>query len=144
MNLENTDELGLHELFCRVPRFVVCEDGRDVQISQEDMRIAVDRLCGGLQNWGINPGDRIAVWLPNGLPYLSLLWAAARLGVVVVSINTRFRSSEVQDIVGRSGARLLVMDPSFLGIDFRGILAQIDNDELGICLLYTSPSPRDS
>ena len=44
MNLENTDELGLHELFCRVPRFVVCEDGRDVQISQEDMRIAVDRL----------------------------------------------------------------------------------------------------
>ena len=132
MNLENTDELGLHELFCRVPRFVVCEDGRDVQISEEDMRIAVDRLCGGLQKWGINPGDRIAVWLPNGLPYLSLLWAAARLGVVVVSINTRFRSSEVQDIVGRSGARLLVMDPSFLGIDFRGILAQIDNDELGI------------
>ena len=55
MNLENTDELGLHELFCRVPRFVVCEDGRDVQISQEDMRIAVDRLCGGLQKWGINP-----------------------------------------------------------------------------------------
>jgi fatty-acyl-CoA synthase len=54
------------------------------------------------------------------------------MGLVVVAVNTRFRSSEVADIVGRSGARTLVVDPSFLGIDFAGILARIEPDALGV------------
>ena len=44
---------------------------------------------------------------------------------VAVSINTRFRAQEVADIVGRSGARLLVYWPGFKGIDFSGILDEV-------------------
>ena len=92
----------------------------------------VNRICGGLEEWGIKPGDRVAVWLPNGVPYVELLWAAARLGIVVVSVNTRFRSAEVEEILGRSGARLLVVDPSFLGINFSGILSDINPSKMSI------------
>ena len=43
-----------------------------------------------------------------------------------MSVNTRFRSMELQDILGRSGARVLVFWPGFRGIDFEGILNDID------------------
>ena len=45
---------------------------------------------------------------------------------MAVAVNTRFRSAEVQDIVGRSGARALFMWPGFKGIDFMSILQDVD------------------
>ena len=132
MDTENLDRLSLPNLFSRISRVVVCQEDGDQETSSQQIREEVDRICGGLEKWGIQRGDRVAVWLPNGVPYIELLWAAARLGIVIVSVNTRFRSTEVEDIVGRSGARLLVVDPSFLGIDFSGILERIDPKRLGI------------
>ncbi|MEQ1775228.1 MAG: AMP-binding protein, partial [Burkholderiales bacterium] len=52
------------------------------------------------------------------------------LGAIVVSVNTRFRSSEVADIVGRSGAKVLVYWPGYRGIDFEGILNDAGADKL--------------
>ena len=132
MDTENLDQLSLPDLFSRISRVIVCHEDEDQKTSSQQIKVEVDRICGGLEAWGIKPGDRVAVWLPNGVPYVELLWAAARLGIVVVSVNTRFRSTEVEDIIGRSGARLLVVDPSFLGIDFSGILSRIDSTKLGV------------
>jgi len=132
VDTENLKQLSLPDLFARLTEVVVCSEMGDQTTSSLELRDQVDRICGGLQEWGIKRGDRIAVWLPNGVPYIVLLWAAARLGVVIVSVNTRFRRTEVEDIVGRSGARLLVVDPSFLGIDFSEILSRVDVAKLGI------------
>ena len=74
---------------------------------------------------GLRAGDRIAVWLPNIPAWLVLLFACARLGAIVVAVNTRFRSHEVADIVGRSACRVLVVWPNFKAIDFAGILAAV-------------------
>jgi fatty-acyl-CoA synthase len=81
------------------------------------------RVATGLARLGIGPGDRVALWLPNVSAWLSCFFACARLGAIAVSVNTRFRAHEVADIVGRSGARLLVYWPGFKGIDFSSILA---------------------
>ena len=84
------------------------------------------RAAGGLASLGVKPGDRVAFWLPNTLAYVTLYFACARLGAIAVAVNTRFRASEVGDIVGRSGAKILVLWPDFRGIDFPGILADVD------------------
>ena len=79
----------------------------------------------GLAELGLKPGDRLALWLPNVPAWLGLMLACARLGVIVVSVNTRFRSVEVADIVSRSGARVLVLWPGFKDIDFVAMLGEI-------------------
>ena len=84
------------------------------------------RVARGLADIGIGPGDRVAVWLPNVPAWLELFFACARLGAVAVAVNTRFRSAEVGDIVGRSGARALALWPGFKGIDFPAILRDVD------------------
>ena len=88
------------------------------------------RLAGGLLNLGIGSGDRVGFWLPNIAQYLALHIACARIGAITISINTRFRSSEVGDIVERSGCRALVLWPSFKDIAFLDILAEVDDSQL--------------
>jgi len=88
------------------------------------------RIASGLKNLGIGAGHRVALWLPNVTAWLATFLACARIGAIAVSVNTRFRSQEVGDIVSRSGARVLVFWPGFRGIDFAGILAGCDSGAL--------------
>jgi fatty-acyl-CoA synthase len=88
------------------------------------------RVATALAELGIGAGDRVALYLPNTPAYLVLYLALCRLGAIAVAVNTRFRSSEVQDIVGRSGAKSLVLWPGFRGIDFASILADVESREL--------------
>jgi fatty-acyl-CoA synthase len=83
-------------------------------------------LAAALRELGVRAGDRVALWLPNVPAWLALLFACARLGAIAVSVNTRFKSHEVADIVGRSRAKLLCFWPGFHHIDFSGILAGCD------------------
>jgi len=90
----------------------------------------VARVAKGLAGLGLTRGDRLAVWLPNVPAWLMLYLAAARLGLLVVAVNTRFRAREVADILGRSGAKALALWPGFKGIDFPAVLAEVPADAL--------------
>ena len=90
-----------------------------------ELATASRRVAGGLRRLGIGHGDRVALWLPNIPAWLECFFACARLGAIAVSVNTRYRSHEVEDILGRAGCRALVLWPGFKGIDFRGILAAV-------------------
>ncbi|MDH3235695.1 MAG: AMP-binding protein [Alphaproteobacteria bacterium] len=98
----------------------------DAVISYTDLAERSRRVAQGLADLGVGAGDRVALWLPNAPAWLVLFFACARLKAIVVAVNTRFRAHEVGDIVGRSGAKVLVMWPGFKGIDFPAILAEVD------------------
>ena len=84
------------------------------------------RVAQGLRGAGVQPGDCVALWLPNLPAWLATFLACAQLGAIAVSVNTRFRSHELADILQRSRARMLVFWPEFKGIDFTGILGACD------------------
>jgi fatty-acyl-CoA synthase len=104
---------------------------RDRMLSYGDLEATVARVAGGLTGLGLRAGDRLALWLPNVPAWLILYLAAARLGILVVAVNTRFRASEAADILGRSGAKALALWPGFKGIDFPAILGEVPADALG-------------
>lgn len=80
-------------------------------------------IAAGLASLGVQNGDRVALWLPNTSAWLVSFFACAQLGAIAVSINTRFRSAEVSDLLYRSAAKVLVFWPGFKDIDFAGILS---------------------
>ncbi|TQM10096.1 AMP-binding protein [Pseudonocardia kunmingensis] len=82
------------------------------------------RAATGLSALGVGRGDRVAVWLPNLPEWLAVQFAVARLGAVVVAVNTRFRAQELADILRVSGASVLVLTAGYRRIDFAGILAE--------------------
>ena len=95
-------------------------------VSFAELQALSTRYAAGLEALGVQAGDRVALWLPNSVAHYALTFAIWRLGAIHVGVNTRFKSKEVEDIVGRSGAKVLAYQPGFKDIDFAGILADVD------------------
>jgi O-succinylbenzoic acid--CoA ligase len=68
----------------------------------------VNAYCAGLVGQGVTAGHHVAVLMPNGLTYVCLVHALARLGAVLVPLNTRLTVAELRWQIEQSDARLLV------------------------------------
>lgn len=88
------------------------------------------QIAAGLNARGIEKGDRVGLWLPNIAAYLEIFLACAEIGAIVVSVNTKFKSYEMVDIVSRSGCKMLVLWPDFKNIPFLDILSEISPADL--------------
>jgi fatty-acyl-CoA synthase len=75
---------------------------------------------------GIGKGDLVAVWLVNRLEWLTLFFGLARIGAALVTVNTRYRAAELEYILQKSGARMLVLQLNFRKIDFPAILKDVN------------------
>ncbi len=86
----------------------------------------MDRSVAWLKRHNIAAGDRVAIWMVNRVEWLALLFALARIGAIAVSVNTRYRSEEVEQLLKRTRARMLVTHHQIQRIDFLEILSRID------------------
>jgi acyl-CoA synthetase (AMP-forming)/AMP-acid ligase II len=66
---------------------------------------------------GVDPGDRVAIWSPNTHHWMLGALGALYAGATLVPVNTRFTGPEALDVIGRSGARALIVAAQFLGTD---------------------------
>lgn len=98
----------------------------DRRWSYAEFEAETRRAAAWLAGHGVRKGDRVAVWLPNGVAWLALFFALARLGAVMMSVNTRFRSSELEYVLKKSRAAHLILQPGFRRIDFRAIVSAVD------------------
>jgi fatty-acyl-CoA synthase len=71
----------------------------------------VRALQAGLDEMGVDRGERVAVVSPNAARLLELFYAVPSSGRVLVPINFRLRAEEVEYIVDHSGASVLLVDP---------------------------------
>jgi acyl-CoA synthetase (AMP-forming)/AMP-acid ligase II len=72
----------------------------------------VRALQAGLDELGVDEGERVAVVSPNAARLLELFYAVPASGRVLVPINFRLRLEEVEYIVEHSGATVLLVDPT--------------------------------
>jgi long-chain acyl-CoA synthetase len=82
----------------------------DERVTWAQLDAAVDRAAAGYAARDLAPGDRVAVQLPNGLPWLRASLGALRAGLVVVPVNTAYTDPELDYVLTDSGAALLVAD----------------------------------
>jgi long-chain acyl-CoA synthetase len=71
----------------------------------------VARLAGALRRGGLEPGDRVALFMRSHPAYLELLYAAWWAGLAVVPINAKLHAREAQWIVGHAMARWVFVTP---------------------------------
>lgn len=93
---------------------VVQGDGRPADFSFEQLRADSTRLSNALREWGILPGDRVLLMLPN-VPELWLMTLALiRIGAVMVPASTLLRGSELDDRLERAQIRAIVTMPDLV------------------------------
>ncbi len=75
-------------------------------------------LAAALRELGIEPGDRMALDLPNWTEFVISLFAAAKLGAVIVPLNPRYTMPELQYMLRHSEAAVVVSAEDFNGVDY--------------------------
>lgn len=83
-----------------------------LRLTYRDLDERVARVAAGLAAHDIGVGDRVALILDNGAPFVELVLAAWRLGAVVVPMNTRDQKPGYQHMLSDSGACLVVYEPA--------------------------------
>jgi acyl-CoA synthetase (AMP-forming)/AMP-acid ligase II len=94
----------------------------DVRWTFSELAEEIYRVASAVIASGVEPGDRVAVWAPNGRHYITAALGTVTAGAVLVPVNTRFKGDEAAWILGKSGARLLFVANGFLGNDYVGML----------------------
>ena len=108
--------MPLHELLPKAVRLypqkeaVVCGN---LRLTYSQFAERVWRLAHGLLDQGLVKNDRIAVLHENTHEYLEAYFAAAHLGLILVSLNHRLSPKELAGILIDSGARILITQQSF-------------------------------
>jgi fatty-acyl-CoA synthase len=97
----------------------------DERITFADFRARVDAFAAGLAALGLGGGDALAIWLPNRPAWFVAQYAAARLGIVVVALNPRYRARELTYILQQSEATALLVTDHLGPIDYFEILHEV-------------------
>ncbi len=87
-------------------RLAVIEGRR--RLSYTDLEERCARCAGWLHALGLRRGDRVALLLGNRSAFLETVFAAARLGAVVLPMNTRLAAPEIAELLADAEASLLL------------------------------------
>ena len=87
----------------------------------------VNRTAHAFQDLGINRGDRVAVLMANSGEFLEVFFACAKLGVLMVPLNTQLTVSELNYILEDADPQLLIYTA-----DFHDKVASIKTARTGI------------
>lgn len=90
------------------------------------LRDGAQRIARGLHAAGVRRGNHVGVLLGNGGTWVQVFYACAMLGAVTVPVNTRFKTDELAFCLRQADVKLLLTADSFLGIDFLGLLTQVE------------------
>jgi acyl-CoA synthetase (AMP-forming)/AMP-acid ligase II len=93
------------------PALIFADQGITVTYRELDRRSS--RIVHAFRDFGLRPGDGIAVLLGNEEHFFDYFWAAMRSGLYFTPINWHLAAEEIQYIVDNSDARVLVANGSF-------------------------------
>lgn len=83
------------------------------------------RIAAMLAASGVSAGDHVAILLSNGIAFVAVTLAIARLGAVAVPLNFNLQRDELAYVIGQSDARALIAIDGFRGRDYIADLAVI-------------------
>jgi acyl-CoA synthetase (AMP-forming)/AMP-acid ligase II len=82
------------------------------RLTFRELHDEVKSLAATLTHLGFEPGERLAILLPNGLEYIKFVYACSWLGVIVVPINIRLSIVEINRVLENACPRGLVRHSS--------------------------------
>src|SRR5690606_28648133 len=75
--------------------------GQGIRWSFAELLERSDAFAAGLLALGLHPGDRIGIWAPNCAEWTLTQFAAARAGLILVTINPAYRLAEVEYTINK-------------------------------------------
>ncbi len=111
----------------------------DSEITYADLQAQSRALAHQLvENFGVQPGDRVGLWLKNRPEFVPALFGVFEAGAVLVPINNFLKPAEVNYILKDAGVDVLITDAE-LSAQFPTLAAA--RPQLKLCSVETALSP---
>jgi fatty-acyl-CoA synthase len=104
--------------------FIVYAD-RGLRFTYAEFNRRVNNLAKGLLAIGISRGDNVGIFATNVPDWLTFLFAAAKIGAVTVTVNTSYRTHELEYLVRQSDLAALCLIDGWRDIDYVGMLNEL-------------------
>ncbi|MGZ7043607.1 MAG: AMP-binding protein [Methanobacterium sp.] len=104
--------------------FMVYPD-RDLRFTYKQFDERVNMLAKGLISIGISKGDHIGMWALNVPDWLTFFFAAAKIGAVLVTVNTSYKSHEIDYVLKQSDMKAIAITDGFRDVNYLDILYEL-------------------
>jgi len=91
---------------------------RDFRLTYKEFSQVVDETAKGLMALGIQKGEKVAVWSTNIPFWVTLQFATAKIGAVLLTVNTNYKTAELEYLLTQSQAENLFLIDGFQDTDY--------------------------
>ncbi|MBP5589079.1 MAG: AMP-binding protein, partial [Bacteroidales bacterium] len=97
----------------------------DYTRTYEEFRRDVDDFARALVSLGVKPGSKVTIWATNIPAWYITFWASARIGAILVTMNTAYKIHEAEYLLRQSDTHTLVMIDKALDSNYKEIINEL-------------------
>jgi len=104
--------------------FIVYSD-RNLRFTYSQFNDRVDRLAKGLMELGIKKNSNVGIWATNIPDWCTFMFATAKIGAVLVTINTEYKLHELEYLVNQADLDTLCIIDGYKDSDYVQIVNEL-------------------
>src|SRR5262249_3608887 len=98
---------------------------RNLRMTFAELETEARLIARGLMACGIERGERVALWATNVPEWIVLQFALAKIGAILVTVNTALRAHEMDYLLGQSESATVITIRGFKEVDYVSVLGEI-------------------
>ena len=98
---------------------------QDIRLTYNELAKKVNKLSKAFISSGFQKGHRVGIWSSNNVEWLITQYAAAKVGVILVTINPAYRSHELEYVLSQSGCSGIILQNQFKTSDYESMICEI-------------------
>ncbi|MGE0157558.1 MAG: AMP-binding protein [Geobacter sp.] len=98
---------------------------RGMRYSYAEFNQVCRQVAKGMLKLGIKKGDHVSIWAHNVPEWAILMFASAKIGAVLVTVNTAYKSAELEYVLNQSDSTTLFMVKSWKDTDYVATLNEV-------------------
>ncbi|MCY7962786.1 AMP-binding protein [Bacillus inaquosorum] len=95
---------------------------RNIRYTYAQFNSLCRQTAKGLMRMGLGKGDHVAIWASNIPEWLAVQFATAKIGAVLVTVNTNYQAHELDYLLKQSDAAALIVMDSYRGTSYTDIV----------------------
>jgi len=98
---------------------VVFPEGR---YSFQDIANRAQHIAKALLALGVESGDRVGYFLQECIETIAIIIGAAKIGAITAPINSRFKTTELEQVIVHAGMKVIFTSSPAVATDFNGLI----------------------
>lgn len=104
--------------------FMVYPD-RGLRFTYAEFNNRVNDLAKGLIAIGLKPGDKVGIWANNVPDWLTFMFATAKMGAILVTVNTNYKLSELEYLIKNADLQTICIIDGYRDSDYINMVFEL-------------------